>query len=143
MSAIVLEKKPTTVLVVAAVLRDPQGRLLLQHRPAHKAHGGLWEFPGGKVEIEETPRLALCREIAEELGLALDPDNLQPIGFAESGSDPAGRTLVLMLYSALLWQGQPRGLDGQEWGWFTVDEAAALPLPPMDRALLGQLVLTD
>jgi len=60
--------------VVAAALPGPDGRLLLHRRPAGKRHAELWEFPGGKVEAGEIPRVALIRELTEELGVALDPD---------------------------------------------------------------------
>jgi 8-oxo-dGTP diphosphatase len=134
-----VENTPTIVLVVAAAIRDPAGRLLLQQCPPHKRHAGLWEFPGGKVENEEIPQVALCREIAEELALVLDPACLEPAGFA--GEPPAdGRPgIVLLLYNCLSWRGVPEALEGQAWGWFTREEAAALDLPAMDRALLGVL----
>ncbi len=62
MSGDQLENKPTFVPVVAAALRDGAGRLLLQQALPHKRHAGQWEFPGGKVESGENPRIALCRE---------------------------------------------------------------------------------
>ena len=49
------------ILVVAAAVHDAEGRILLAQRPQGKHHGGLWEFPGGKVESGETPQGALCR----------------------------------------------------------------------------------
>ena len=69
MRKVYVENNPTFVPVVAAAIRDGAGRLLLQQCLPHKRHAGLWEFPGGKVESEEIPRLALCREVAEELGI--------------------------------------------------------------------------
>ena len=134
-----LENKPTIVLVVAAAIRDADGRLLLQQCPPHKRHAGLWEFPGGKVEIGETPRFALCREIAEELGLELAEEALEPTGFAEeaAGTDHPG--FVLMLYTSFRWSGDPHPFEGQRWGWFSPAEAFELPMPAMDRALLARL----
>ena len=134
-----VENSPTFVPVVAAALRDETGRLLLQQCPAHKRHAGLWEFPGGKVESEEIPQLALCREIAEELDLQLDPGTLIPAGFAEELPSNGRPGIVLLLYTCRTWSGRPAALEGQNWGWFTPEEAAALPLPPMDRALLEGL----
>ena len=131
-----MERDPTIVLVVAAAIRDREGRLLLQQCPPHKRHAGLWEFPGGKVESEEIPRLALCREVREELGLDLESTALEPIGFAEEPPAEGRPGLVLLLYTCGTWRGEPTALEGQEWGWFTPGEAAALDLPPMDRALL-------
>ena len=134
-----VENSPTFMPVVAAAIRDAEGRLLLQQCPAHKRHAGLWEFPGGKMESQENPRLALCREVLEELGLELDPGTLAPAGFAEETSADGRQVLVLLLYTCRAWRGMPAALEGQKWGWFTVEEAAALDLPPMDRALLAGL----
>ena len=127
------------VLVVAAAIRDREGRLLLQQCPAHKRHAGLWEFPGGKVEPKEIPQVALRREVVEELAIALDPASLRPAGFAEEAPVDGRPGLVLLLYTCDSWRGQPEALEGQRLAWFTVDQAAALDLPPMDRALLERL----
>ena len=136
MSGAPLEKKPTFIPVVAVALRDAEGRLLLQQALPHKRHTGQWEFPGGKVENGETPRFALCREVAEELGIELAESELEPAGFAEEADDPA---LVLMLYTCTVWSGAPEALDGQVWAWFTLAEALDLPLAPLDRTLLAAL----
>lgn len=61
------------LLVVAAVIENTRGEILIAQRPSHhKIAGGLWEFPGGKVEAGEDPRTCLAREIREELGVAID-----------------------------------------------------------------------
>src|SRR5690606_23075758 len=133
------ENFPTFLLVVAAAIRDARGRLLLQECPPGKRHAGQWEFPGGKVEAGETPRLALVREIAEELALDLDPAAMASAGFAEEEPEAGRPRIVLLLYTCPIWCGEPQGLEGQTWGWFTPEDAARLPLPPMDRALLANL----
>ena len=66
-----MEAGPTLLAVAAMALIDPAGRVLMQRRPENRAHGGLWEFPGGKLEADEGPAEARVREIAEELGIAL------------------------------------------------------------------------
>jgi 8-oxo-dGTP diphosphatase len=133
-----MANSPTWVPVVALALTGADGRLLLQQRPMAKHHGGLWEFPGGKVQNGENPRAALVREIAEELGIGLDPEALFPALAADEGM---GNPVVLILYTAREWQGDPAGLEGQHWGWFTRAEASALTLAPMDRDLLARLPL--
>ena len=70
------------LLVAAAALMDSSGRVLITQRPAHKQLGGLWEFPGGKVELGEAPEQALVRELKEELDLTVEPDALDPFAFA-------------------------------------------------------------
>ena len=67
-----------TVTVVAVALLDADGRILLGQRPAHKHLGGLWEFPGGKIEPGETPEAAVIRELHEELGIDIRASCLAP-----------------------------------------------------------------
>ena len=134
-----MEKSPTPVRVVAAVIRDARGLLLLQQCPPHKRHAGQWEFPGGKVENGETPRFALCREVAEELGIELAEAGLEPAGFAEEPAGGGRPALVLMLYTSFQWRGNPHPFEGQRWGWFTPEEAFRLPMAAMDRELLTRL----
>jgi 8-oxo-dGTP diphosphatase len=135
-----MEEKPTWLAVVAAAIRDSEGRLLLQQALPGKAHAGQWEFSGGKVESEENPRHALAREVREELGLRLDPAAMRPLGFADERGSDGRLAIVLFLYDCLAWSGDAEPLDGQAWGWFTLAEAADLALAPMDRALLETLV---
>ena len=134
-----MERKPTFIPVVAAAIFDGEGRVLLQQCLPQKRHAGRWEFPGGKVENGETPRFALCREVAEELAIELSPEALEPAGFADEPGVDGAPALVLFLYSCTKWQGSPTGMEGQQWGWFALAEAGELELPPMDRALLGRL----
>lgn len=118
------------LFVVAVALKRADGRILVQQRPAGKAMAGLWEFPGGKVEPDETPEAALVREIDEELGVTLDPADLTPLTFA---SEPlGGKRLLLLLYVARAWQGEPRALDASAIRWVTIEEMRALPMPPAD-----------
>lgn len=131
---------PTTIRVVALALERADGRVLMQRRPPGKAHGGLWEFPGGKIEPGETPRDALVREVNEELGIALDPATLAPASRAESAGGKGEPAIVIDLYTARSWQGEPRSLEpGGECGWFTRAEIAALAMPPLDYELLAGL----
>lgn len=131
----------TPLLVVAAAIMAPDGTVLLQRRAFGGVHGGLWEFPGGKVDPGETLELALVREIEEELGIAVDPLDLEPLGFASGqteGESPS-RPLVILLYTCAKWQGVPRCLEGAEIGWFDPAEIASLAMPPLDYPLARQL----
>lgn len=130
-----MKNNPTWILVVALALFDRKGRLLLQQRLPNKHHGSLWEFPGGKVQGIEKPKEALVREIAEELAVDLDPARLEPAFFAQEGADPV---VVLNLYISRQAIGEPSAVERQAWGWFSMDEAATLPLAPMDRQLLSR-----
>ena len=136
-----MPKIPTVVCVVAVALIDTQGRVLLQKRRAGGRHGGLWEFPGGKMERGETPEFALIREIAEELGIAVRPADLYDEGeVAEESAPRSDRPpLVLKLYRCGRWCGEPSCLDAEEIGWFTPAEAAELAVPPLDLPFIARL----
>ena len=145
-----MEKIPTYLPVVAGAIGPNPGpdgieRWLMHRRPRHKAHGGLWEFPGGKVEPGESLRDALVREIAEECGLVLDPSAMSQAGFAadEPGTGEGARPILLLLFRCETWRGEPVAHEGGEWDWFTPDEIASLPMPPLDRVLVGQLFVTN
>ncbi len=125
------------LLVVAAALRRETGQILLARRPLGKAHAGLWEFPGGKVENGELPRDALVRELAEELGLTVEPDDCAPIGFALTPHD--GGELLLLLFGCTRWEGIPCAIDADAIDWFHGGDMARLPMPPADRALVAAL----
>ena len=130
-----MKRNPTSIEVVAGALVDHAGRILLQQRHADRQHGGLWEFPGGKVESGETAVAALIRELDEELGIDLAADGPQRLTAA---ADPASG-LVIILYTCLEWTGDPRCLDAQALGWFTPGEMARLAMPPLDRPLAAAL----
>ena len=130
-----MKEIPTIVPVVAVALLDDSGRVLLQKRKATSAHGGLWEFPGGKVEAGESLESALRREVAEELVVHLDPGALEPLSFASGAGEP----YVVLLYTCRAWDGAPQCLDAAALGWFTAAELAALPLVPLDVPLAHAL----
>ncbi|MDQ6703955.1 MAG: NUDIX domain-containing protein, partial [Pseudomonadota bacterium] len=70
------------LLVAAVALIDQDSRVLIARRPPDKSLAGLWEFPGGKVELNERPEAALIRELREELGIAVEETCLAPFTFA-------------------------------------------------------------
>lgn len=127
------------MVVVAAALIGPDRRVLVQRRRLAAEHGGLWEFPGGKVEPGETCAGALVREIAEELDIALDPGDLAPLVFASKSHRP-GRDLVLLLYTCRTWQGEPRALDAEALVWADRKALAALAMPPLDVELARSVI---
>lgn len=130
------------MLVVAVALIGEGGRILMQQRRFAAEHGGLWEFPGGKVEPGETPEHAAARELAEELGVAIDPVALRPVGFASgesTGKGGAPRPLVILLYACAEWQGTPQAFDAQAIAWHAPQSLSGLQMPPLDYPLAEAL----
>lgn len=125
------------MIVAAGALLDPNGRVLLQRRPLGDPLEGLWEFPGGKAEAGETPEQALVRELREELGIELDAANLSPAGFATASLDD--RHLVLLLFLARRWRGQPHPIEADAIDWVHPAAMRALAIPPPDYPLAEQL----
>ena len=126
------------MLVVAAALERRDGMMLVQQRPAGKHHAGLWEFPGGKVEAGETPEVALVRELAEELGIAIEPAHLSPITFASVMG--VERRIVLLLYRATCWRGEPAAIEAAALRWAKPADLRAMPMPPGDAAFVDFLL---
>jgi 8-oxo-dGTP diphosphatase len=128
-----VKKIPTVIPVVALALIDGAGQVLMQRRRLGADHGGLWEFPGGKVEAGETLASALLREIKEELGLILQAEALEPLSFSAGPDQPH----VILLYTCRSWEGTPVCLDGEAISWFAVDALTDLAMPPLDVPLAG------
>jgi 8-oxo-dGTP diphosphatase len=124
-----------TVLVAAAALLDDRGRVLLAQRPAGKSMAGLWEFPGGKVDPGESLEAALARELAEELGVAVDPAGMTPLTFASHSYETF--YLVMPLYLVTAWTGTPAGKEGQALEWVPAGRLGSKPMPPADAPLLA------
>ncbi|HUB89747.1 MAG TPA: Nudix family hydrolase [Dyella sp.] len=127
------------VHVMAGVLCDAQGRVLLAQRPAGKHLAGLWEFPGGKLEPGEAPQSALVRELDEELGIRIEPQDGTPLiripwHFGERG-------LLLDAWRFTRWQGVPASLEGQALQWQLPWDIDLAVLAPADRPILQALRL--
>ena len=126
------------LLVVAVALVDADHRVLIAQRPADKALGGLWEFPGGKLEAGERPEEALIRELDEELGIAVQKPCLAPLTFA-SHSYP-DMHLLMPLYICRRWSGTPGSREGQALRWVRPRALRDFPMPPADEPLIPALI---
>ncbi|MBM7130103.1 Nudix family hydrolase [Dyella mobilis] len=125
--------------VMAGVLRNAQGEVLLAQRPEGKHLAGSWEFPGGKLEPGEHPSQALARELREELGIQVDPADGAPLirvpwRYGERG-------LLLDAWQFTRWQGLPVSLEGQALQWLRPSEVDLAMLAPADRPILQALRL--
>ena len=119
------------VLVSAVALIDTDNRVLLAQRPENAEMGGLWEYPGGKVEPGETPEAALLRELQEELSIATWDSCLAPLTFA---SHSYGRFHLLMpLFVCRKWEGAPRCNAHRALKWVRPRDLPRYQMPPADR----------
>lgn len=105
-----------TTYVAACALYNEHGEVLVQQRPPGAFMEGYWEFPGGKIEAGESPRVAACREMMEELTIELDADNLTPITFMTADYPARNRHAVVMLFGGL-YTGAVNPRENQQYVW--------------------------
>ncbi len=126
------------LLVAAVALIDQDCRVLIAQRPQGKTLAGLWEFPGGKVELDERPEAALIRELREELGIAVEEACLAPFTFA-SFAYPDFH-LLMPLYICRRWTGFVAARENQTLKWVRPQDLRAYPMPPADAPLIPALL---
>ena len=126
------------VLVAAALLIDPDGRILVAQRPDDKHMGGLWEFPGGKVNEGEFPEFALMRELKEELGIETRPGCFFPVSFASHSYD--NFKLLMPLYGCRAWRNPPRALEHKAVKWIRPHQLYDMDMPPADGPLNDSVI---
>ena len=125
--------------MVAGVLGGAGGEILVARRFEDAHQGGLWEFPGGKLETGEDVRTGLARELAEEIGISLE--SARPL--IRVRHDYPDRSVLLDVWWVTGWQGRVHGREGQELRWLAVDALAALPMPAADVPVVTALRLPD
>lgn len=124
------------MIPVVAVVASHAGQYLVGRRPYEKQHGGLWEFPGGKVDPGETLLEAAHREVAEELAMEVTSVGETLFVGRDSGS-PFEIHFVEVTLS-----GEPVALEHIELGWFTPKTLRAMPLAPSDAAFVEWVAAT-
>lgn len=125
------------VLVSAVALIDKDGRVLIAQRPEGKSMAGLWEFPGGKIEPNETPEAALVRELNEELGIETWNSCLAPLTFASHSYDDFH--LVMPLFVCRKWTGIVQPKEGQTLKWVDAKALKDYPMPAADIPIISIL----
>ncbi len=129
-----------TMLVVAAALINDNDEVLLAQRPKGKRLPGKWEFPGGKVEKDESPESALVRELREELGIHVKIADLEPFWFlSHDYSAQFGFHLLMPVYLCRIWKGEPKALTHDEIIWELPREMHRLDLIEADAELVERL----
>jgi len=123
--------------VAAAVLTQPDGRVLLARRPPGKVYAGHWEFPGGKVEPGESLETALARELHEELGIVVS----RACRWITRVFEYPHATVRLNFFRVFGWQGEPHPHEGQVFSWQLPDAVEVTPLLPANFPILKALSL--
>jgi 8-oxo-dGTP diphosphatase len=124
---------PSPIRVIAAVIRRGP-HLLVCQRPAHKRHGGLWEFPGGKCEPGESDTDTARRELYEELGVHVPATGRELFAILDPGSP------FLIAFIEVDIEGDPQCLEHSALTWDTPEALTALPLAPSDRRFVEHLL---
>jgi 8-oxo-dGTP diphosphatase len=124
----------TSVIRVLAAVIKRGDRYLVCRRPSHKRHGGLWEFPGGKLEYGESLFDAARRELEEELGLGVECVG-ETILIVHDGDSPYQIEFVQVQTI-----GEPRPIEHEALAWARIEELAELALAPSDRIFVDQIV---
>ncbi|MGY1410132.1 MULTISPECIES: Nudix family hydrolase [unclassified Luteimonas] len=130
---------PRATHVMAGVITDARGRVLLARRSPGRELAGLWEFPGGKVDPGETPEAALVRELAEELDIEVEVGAPLIVVPHQTPS----RLLRLDVRHIKAWRGKPKGCEGQALAWVRPDKLHRYDMPAPDRPVVAALLQPD
>jgi len=125
------------VVVVACALVDADRRVLIARRSEGGSMAGLWEFPGGKVEKDESPEAAIIRELDEELGIQTKQACLAPLTFASHIYQ--NFHLLMPLYVCRKWHGTPVAREHDALKWVRPGAMRDYPMPPADEPLIAHL----
>lgn len=126
---------PKQLIIVASVaLVNSDNQILIAQRPKEKHLSGLWEFPGGKVEKNESPENTLIRELKEELNVNINQKCVAPLTFSEF--DYKEFNLLLLLYVCRRWDGDPESMENNPIKWVKSNKLREYKMPPADDSLI-------
>lgn len=126
---------PKQLIIVASVaLINSDNQILIAQRPKEKHLSGLWEFPGGKVEQNESPENTLIRELKEELNVNINQKCVAPLTFSEF--DYKEFNLLLLLYVCRRWDGDPESMENNPIKWVKSNKLREYKMPPADDSLI-------
>ena len=121
--------------VAAGVILNSEGQILLALRPKDKHKGGLWDFPGGKVEAGESVLQALARELLEEVSLTV----VEAAPFLIIDHDYGDKQVTLDVWLVTKHSGEPHGREGQAIAWVGVAELDKYQFPEANTAIVTAL----
>lgn len=127
-------KKIQWIPVVAGFLKK-DGRILVGQRPENNSLAGLWEFPGGKIELGESPEEALARELSEELGIEANIGELK-LSVTHSYNDVG---IVILFYEVLYWKGEPKAKHHLMLEWIYPEELKERSIPDANKKVLEKI----
>ena len=127
--------------VAVGVMVDERGRVLISQRPQASHQGGLWEFPGGKLEPGESVQQALQRELHEELDIVINLSNCFPLKKLKYHYPE--KSVLLDVWSVMNFSGRPRGKEGQKVKWMPINQLAAESFPCANLEIIKALQLPD
>ena len=125
----------TRVRVVAGILKNANGDILIADRRQSRSMQDHWEFPGGKLDKGESPEQALSRELAEELGIQI----ASVCHFQHIEHDYDDLQVAIDFYLVDAWQGAPRGMEGQQLRWVALSALDRAMLLPADSPVIEAL----
>ncbi len=125
----------TLVVAAGVILDNTKTKTLLSFRHAHLDQGGLWEYPGGKVEAGETALTALSRELEEEL--AITPIKTSPLSVIKHTYSE--KTVELHFFVVETFSGQPTAMEHQVFEWCELKQLANMEFPAANQPIAGQL----
>ena len=118
--------------VAVGVIEDANGHIFISCRHPHLHQGGKWEFPGGKVEANESVYEALCRELQEECNLTVQ----QACPLTVITHDYSDKQVLLDVWMVTAFSGSVSQQEGQQWRWVPVYELDAYPFPPANQPII-------
>ena len=132
------------IQVVAAVIfrfdktlaQSENNHILIARRADHLHQGGLWEFPGGKVEKGETHHQSLVRELQEEINITIT--SASPM--MQISHDYIDKSVTLDIWKVIEFEGNPEGAEGQEIRWVSMDELRDYDFPAANQRILQKLL---
>jgi len=133
------DSPPPHLHVVAAAILNPRGEVLVARRADHAHQGGLWEFPGGKLEAGEDAYAGLCRELDEEVGIRVA--HARPL--MRVRHDYGDRAVLLDVWRVEAFTGEAHGREGQPVQWVAPDHLAQLSMPAANRPIVQAVRLPD
>lgn len=127
-------KKNHWIPVVAGFLRK-DGKILVGQRPENHSLAGQWEFPGGKIELGETPEVALARELSEELGIDASIGTLK-LACTHSYGDVG---ILILFYEVNYWKGEAKPKHHMMLEWIYPEELKTRNIPEANKKILDQI----